>query len=151
RNDILCQGRGSAANSAVCYVIGITAVDAVRLHLLFERFLSEYRDGPPDIDLDIESDRREDVIQYVYDRYGRDRAAQVANVITYRPRSAVREVGRVFGYPEGRLDVWAKQIENWGPLSQLTDHDIPAPVMEHAQALQQAPRHLGIHSGGMVI
>ncbi len=151
RENIFCQGRGSAANSAVCYAVGITAVDAVRLKLLFERFLSPYRDGPPDIDLDIENGRREEVIQYVYERYGREHAAQVCNVITYRPRSAIREVGRAFGYPEGQLDVWAKQIEHWGPLSQLADHDIPAPVMEQAQALQQSPRHLGIHSGGMVI
>jgi error-prone DNA polymerase len=149
--DIFCQGRGSAANSAVCYAIGITAVDAVRLQLLFERFLSEHRDGPPDIDLDIENGRREEVIQYVYAKYGRDRAAQVCNVVTYRPRSAVREVGRAFGYPEGQLDVWAKQIEHWGPLSKLDGHDVPAPVMAYAQALQGAPRHLGIHSGGMVI
>ena len=87
RSDIYCQGRGSAANSAVCYALGVTKADAVELGLLFERFLSPERDGPPDIDLDIEHQRREEVIQYVYERYGRDRAAQVANVITYRPRS----------------------------------------------------------------
>src|SRR5690606_30408827 len=89
RSDIYCQGRGSAANSAVCYALGVTKADAVRLGLLFERFLSPERDGPPDIDLDIESGRREEVIQYVYERYGRSHAAQVANVITYRARSAV--------------------------------------------------------------
>jgi error-prone DNA polymerase len=149
--NIFCQGRGSAANSAVCYVIGITAVDAVRLKLLFERFLSPHRDGPPDIDLDIENGRREEVIQYLYAKFGRERAAQVANVITYRPRSAIREVGRAFGYPEGQLDAWSKRIEHWGPLSQVSPGDIPAPVLEQAQALQQAPRHLGIHSGGMVV
>ena len=113
RENIFCQGRGSAANSAVCYTLGITAVDAVRLKLLFERFLSPHRDGPPDIDLDIENGRREEVIQYVYERYGRDRAAQVCNVITYRLRSAVREVGRAFGFPEGRLDVWSKHLDSW--------------------------------------
>ena len=86
RSDIYCQGRGSAANSAVCYALGVTKADAVALGLLFERFLSPERDGPPDIDLDIEHQRREEVIQYVYERYGRDRCAQVANVITYRPR-----------------------------------------------------------------
>ena len=86
-NDILCQGRGSAANSAVCYALGVTNVDPIANELLFERFLSPARDGPPDIDIDIESDLREKVIQYVYDRYGRDYAAQVANVITYRGRS----------------------------------------------------------------
>jgi error-prone DNA polymerase len=90
RSDIYCQGRGSAANSAVCYALGVTKADAVALGLLFERFLSPERDGPPDIDLDIEHQRREEVIQYVYERYGRDRVAQVANVITYRPRSALR-------------------------------------------------------------
>src|SRR4029078_5185840 len=87
-HDIYCQGRGRAANSAVCYALGVTKADAVDLGLLFERFLSLERDGPPDIDLDIEQQRREEVIQYVYERYGRDRAAQVANVVTYRPRSA---------------------------------------------------------------
>ena len=103
---ILCQGRGSAANSAVCYALGITAVDPVTYGLLFERFLAPDRDGPPDIDLDIESGRREEVIQHVYERYGRDRAAQVANVITYRPRMAVRDMARALGYapgPAGRL------------------------------------------------
>jgi len=98
---ILCQGRGSAANSAVCFCLGITAVDAVRHNLLFDRFLSEARSGPPDIDVDIEAGRREEVIQHVYDRYGRDRAAQVANVITYRPRSAMRDAARALGYPAG--------------------------------------------------
>src|SRR6202008_1074981 len=94
--DILCQGRGSAANSAVCYALGVTNADAVSLGLLFERFLSPERDGPPDIDVDIESDRREEAIQYVYERYGRENAAQVANVITYRPKSAVRDMGKAF-------------------------------------------------------
>jgi len=150
RENIFCQGRGSAANSAVCYVIGITAVDSVRLKLLFERFLSPHRDGPPDIDLDIENGRREEVIQYVYSRYGRENAAQVANVITYRPRSAIREVGRAFGYPEGQLDAWSRQIDGWTRLSRQ-ELDVPEPVLEQAMALQEAPRHLGIHSGGMVI
>src|ERR671936_1048351 len=94
RSDIYCQGRGSAANSAVCYALGVTKADAVALGLLFERFLSPERDGPPDIDLDIEHQRREEVIQHVYRRYGRDRAAMVANVITYRPRLALRDAGR---------------------------------------------------------
>src|SRR4029077_15761106 len=98
RENILCQGRGSAANSAVCYVLGVTNADAVSLGLLFERFLSPERDGPPDIDIDIESERREEAIQYVYERYGRDKAAQVANVITYRPRSAIRDVAKALGY-----------------------------------------------------
>lgn len=102
-HDILCQGRGSAANSAVCYAIGITNVDPVRNELLFERFLSPERDGPPDIDVDIESDRREEAIQHVYQRYGREYAAQVANVITYRGKSAVRDVARALGFsPDSR-------------------------------------------------
>ena len=151
RADIYCQGRGSAANSAVCYAIGITKADAVSLGLLFERFLSPERDGPPDIDLDIEAGRREEVIQYVYERYGRDRAAQVANVITYRPRSAVRDMGRALGYAPGQLDAWSKQVDAWGPLEATVEHDIPKQVMELAREILRFPRHLGIHSGGMVI
>jgi error-prone DNA polymerase len=151
RADIFCQGRGSAANSAVCYAIGITKADAVSLGLLFERFLSPERDGPPDIDLDIEAGRREEAIQYVYQRYGRDRAAQVANVITYRPRSAVRDMGRALGYAPGQLDAWAKQLDLWGPIGDAADHDVPPAVIDLATQLQGFPRHLGIHSGGMVI
>src|SRR6195952_1956474 len=109
-NDILCQGRGSAANSAVCYALGVTNVDPVANELLFERFLSPARDGPPDIDIDIESDPREKAIQYVYERYGRDYAAQVANVITYRGRSAVRDMARALGFSQGQQDAWRKQI-----------------------------------------
>lgn len=115
-NGILCQGRGSAANSAVCYALGITAVDAVRFGLLFERFLAPERDGPPDIDLDIESDRREEVIQHVYETFGRRHAAQVANVISYRSRSAVRDAARALGYDAGQQDAWSKSIERWGSL-----------------------------------
>jgi error-prone DNA polymerase len=133
-NDILCQGRGSAANSAVCYAIGITNVDPVSHHLLFERFLSDGRDGPPDIDLDIEHRRREEVIQYVYRTYGRDRAAQVANVISYQPRLALRDAGRALGFT---------------PPDDL--QDAPAAVKELASTMLRLPRHLGIHSGGMVI
>ncbi|MGQ0715936.1 MAG: error-prone DNA polymerase [Pseudonocardiales bacterium] len=163
RAGILCQGRGSAANSAVCYALGITNVDAVGMDLLFERFLAPDRDGYPDIDLDIESDRREEAIQYVYRRYGRDRAAQVANVITYRARSAVRDVAKALGYSTGTQDAWSKQIDRWGPLSsagadsvdgstlQAGLTDIPEPVLALAAELEGFPRHLGIHSGGMVI
>jgi error-prone DNA polymerase len=151
RADIYCQGRGSAANSAVCYAIGITKADAVSLGLLFERFLSPERDGPPDIDLDIEAGRREEVIQYVYARYGRDRAAQVANVITYQARSAVRDMGRALGYAPGQLDAWSKQVDAWGPIEATVEHEIPEQVMELARQVQRFPRHLGIHSGGMVI
>lgn len=116
RNGILAQGRGSAANSAVCYALGITAVDAVKYGLLFERFLAEARNGPPDIDVDIESVRREEVIQHVYEKFGRKHAAQVANVISYRPRSAVRDAARALGYDIGQQDAWSKSIERWGSL-----------------------------------
>ncbi|MBD5787266.1 error-prone DNA polymerase [Cellulosimicrobium terreum] len=115
-NGILAQGRGSAANSAVCYALGITAVDAVRHGLLFERFLAPERDGPPDIDVDIESARREEVIQHVYGKFGRTHAAQVANVISYRPKSAVRDAARALGYDVGQADAWSKSIERWGSL-----------------------------------
>ncbi len=116
RNGILAQGRGSAANSAVCYALGITAVDAVKHGLLFERFLAPERDGPPDIDIDIESARREEVIQHVYETFGRTHAAQVANVISYRPKSAVRDAARALGYDVGQADAWSKSIERWGSL-----------------------------------
>ncbi|MGH3562912.1 MAG: error-prone DNA polymerase, partial [Mycobacterium sp.] len=152
RNDILCQGRGSAANSAVCYALGVTAVDPVANELLFERFLSPARDGPPDIDIDIESDQREKVIQYVYDKYGRDYAAQVANVITYRGRSAVRDMARALGFSPGQQDAWSKQISRWTGLTDSPDvAGIPEPVVELAAQITNLPRHLGIHSGGMVI
>jgi len=116
RSGIYCQGRGSAASSAVCYVLGITNADAVALGLLFERFLSPERDGPPDIDVDIESGRREEVIQYVYGRYGRERAALVAVVVSYRARSAVRDAAKALGHSPGQVDAWARRIERWGSL-----------------------------------
>ena len=174
-NHILCQGRGSAANSAVCYVLGVTKADAVKLGLLFERFLSPERDGPPDIDLDIESDRREEAIQYVYKRHGRRHAAQVANVISYRRRSAVRDSAKALGYSPGQQDRFAKSIERWGvglrsspPSSSASggtssagtdrtgqgasaDDALPADVVELAAEFETLPRHLGIHSGGMVM
>jgi error-prone DNA polymerase len=154
RSGILCQGRGSAANSAVCYALGITSVDPVRHGLLFERFLSAGRDGPPDIDLDIEHQRREEVIQYVYDYYGRQNAAQVANVISYRPRMALRDAGRALGYEPAQLDAWGKQVgpRRYGP-GQLIPPDagVPPAVTALAARMQRLPRHLGIHSGGMVI
>ena len=217
---ILAQGRGSAANSAVCYVLRVTAVDPVFHGLLFERFLAPERDGPPDIDVDIESARREEVIQHVYDKHGREHAAQVANVISYRPRSAVRDAARALGYDAGQQDAWAKSVERWGSLRSVpTDpppvdgpsalvrparphpghvdpvpgpvvtgrqeraaartalwetpgratadgHDvvptrlppsaddegeIPAQVVDLAERFLRLPRHLGIHSGGMVM
>ena len=151
---ILCQGRGSAANSAVCYALGITSVDPVRHGLLFERFLSAGRDGPPDIDLDIEHQRREEAIQYVYNTYGRDRAAQVANVISYRPRMALRDAGRALGYQPEQQDQWARQVgpRQYGPGQPIPpDSGVPEAVVQLAGQLQRLPRHLGIHSGGMVI
>jgi error-prone DNA polymerase len=152
QNNILCQGRGSAANSAVCYALGVTAVDPVANELLFERFLSPARDGPPDIDMDIESDQREKVIQYVYDKYGRDYAAQVANVITYRGRIAVRDMARALGFSQGQQDAWSKQISSWNGLADSSDVEgIPEQVIDLATQIRNLPRHMGIHSGGMVI
>ena len=152
-NNILCQGRGSAANSAVCYAIGITSVDPVKHHLLFERFLSEGRDGPPDIDLDIEHRRREEAIQHVYERYGRQCAAQVANVISYRPRMALRDAGRAFGYTPEMAEGWVRQISPGGAVAgeSLPAEDTPQAVVDLAEQMLRLPRHLGIHSGGMVI
>ena len=151
RNNILCQGRGSAANSAVCFSLGVTKADAVSLGLLFERFLSPERDGPPDIDLDIESDRREEVIQYVYERYGRLHAAQVANVITYRARSAVRDMARALGYSGADQDAFSRRFDSWSPIKNQHEVTVPDLVVDLAGRVQDAPRHLGIHSGGMVI
>ena len=151
RSNILCQGRGSAANSAVCFALGITNADAVTLGLLFERFLSPERDGPPDIDVDIESDRREEVIQYVYERHGRRNAAQVANVITYRARSAVRDMGKALGHAQGQVDAWSKQLDHYVPLADNGDNAIPDDVLALAAEVEHFPRHLGIHSGGMVM
>ena len=148
---ILCQGRGSAANSVVCYVLGITAVDPVKYQLPFERFLSTTRDEEPDIDVDFDSDRREEVIQEVYRRYGRRNAAQVANVISYRPKSSVRDMAKALGYSTGQQDAWSKQIDTWGEVPTGDEHGIPVPVIELATQLMTAPRHLGIHSGGMVL
>jgi len=168
---IMVQGRGSAANSAVCYVLGITAVDPVRMELLFERFLSEERvhsasnatDRMPDIDLDLPSgERREAVIRHVYEKYGARGAAMTANVITYRPRLAVRQAGRALGFSEEQLGRMAKHLPWWldgeRPLAgYLEDAGFPARerrtrlLGEIATALLDLPRHLGQHSGGMVI
>jgi error-prone DNA polymerase len=152
RRGILCQGRGSAANSAVCYLLDITAVDAIAYRLPFERFLSSLRDEEPDIDVDFDSDRREEIIQWVYATYGRERAAQVANVIQYRPKNAVRDMAKALGHSPGQQDAWSKQVEGWGAhLDTAAGHDIPDQVIEFAGELLKAPRHLGIHSGGMVL
>jgi error-prone DNA polymerase len=168
REGILAQGRGSAANSAVCYALSITAVDPVKMDLLFERFLSEERGEWPDIDLDLPSgDQRERVIQYVYQRYGPHGAAMTANVITYRDRSASREVAKVFGYSPEQVDKIAKQLGSWtwdvaqgDPKSLATEltaagFDPEEPRMklfaEQWVRIHNLPRHLGQHSGGMVI
>lgn len=167
QNGILAQGRGSAANSAVCYSLGITAVDPVGMELLFERFLSEERGEWPDIDLDLPSgDRREQVIQYVYQRYGRRGAALTANVITYRARSAAREVGKALGVPLQSLDRLSKLLSSWGWSSQVDEAQLQerfreaglevsghraGKFLELWQRIQNLPRHMGQHSGGMVI
>jgi error-prone DNA polymerase len=161
---ILVQGRGSAANSAVCYALGITAVDPIESKLLFERFLSEGRTDWPDIDLDFPSgERRETVIQEVYRRYGRRGAAMTANVITYRGRNTMREVGKVFGFPDDVLDRFSALFHH-GDLPETmalqervqaagiaADHPRCARLLETCQRMQGLPRHLGQHSGGMVI
>ena len=159
RSNILCQGRGSAANSAVCYCLGITAIDPVRMGFLFERFLSRERAEPPDIDLDIEHERREEVIQHVYRAYGRDHAAMVCNVIRYRPRSAVRDVGKVLGLPETAIDRAAKQLSAWGEVEPAavehalggTDATNLVHLMRLASELVEFPRHLSVHPGGFVL
>ena len=180
---ILCQGRGSAANSAVCYALGITAVDPVAMNLLFERFLSEDRDEMPDIDVDIDSGRREEVIQYVYRRFGRDRVAMACNVNTYHARSAVRDVGKAFGLSLEQVDRAAKALDRhtleaspqntssatyrgvpsfaalpadakarWRAETGLDIEDpLVAQTFDLALAFESLPRHLGIHSGGLVI
>ncbi|AMM33771.1 DNA polymerase III subunit alpha [Sinomonas atrocyanea] len=151
---ILCQGRGSAANSAVCYLLGITAVDSIAYRLPFERFLSSLREEEPDIDVDFDSDRREEVIQHVYAKYGRANAAQVANVISYRPKNAVRDAAKALGYGPGQQDAWSKRLERWDALSAAGSDDadgIPPRVVALAEQFLGYPRHLGIHSGGMVL
>ncbi len=160
--DILCQGRGSAANSAVCYVIGITEVDPARIDLLFERFVSAERNEPPDIDVDFEHERREEVIQYVYEKYGRRRAAMTATVNCYRPRGAIREVGKVFGLSGDVIAALSKTL--WGWRSDDLDNDRirdelgldpNAPelrmTLRYARELMGFPRHLSQHPGGFVM
>jgi error-prone DNA polymerase len=158
---ILCQGRGSAANSAVCYCCGITEVDPARMSVLFERFISKERNEPPDIDVDFEHQRREEVIQYIYRKYGRDRAALAATVVTYRPRSAMRDVGKALGIDLQRIEQLSKS-QNWwdgkairperfaeagfDPESNIVKH-----WMQLAQTLMAFPRHLSQHVGGFVI
>jgi len=159
RHGILCQGRGSAANSAVCYCLGITAVDPTRVDLLFERFLSRERAEPPDIDLDIMHERREDVIQFVYAKYGRTHAAMVANVVRYRSRSAVREVGKALGLPETAVDRLAKRLCYYDAIDQRSVEqaglDADSAVQNHllrlVDEIKDFPRHLSIHPGGFLL
>jgi error-prone DNA polymerase len=171
RQNILVQGRGSAANSAVCYALGITAIDPVEMELLFERFLSEERGEWPDIDLDLPSgDQRERAIQYVYEGYGKLGAAMTANIITYRGRSAVRDIGKVLGFPETDLARISALVPSWGWVDpkepdpketaerQFTEagfspqkHPLIGKFLDLYMTIQDLPRHLGQHSGGMVI
>ncbi|MGD8275104.1 MAG: PHP domain-containing protein, partial [Thiohalocapsa sp.] len=158
---ILCQGRGSAANSAVCYCLGITEVDPARMDMLFERFVSRERNEPPDIDVDFEHQRREEVIQYVYAKYGRDRAALAATVISYRPKSAVRDVGKALGFSQDQTDRLARNINWWDgqqvPPERLREVGLDPfnpqilMLMRLVHELVGMPRHLSQHVGGFVI
>jgi error-prone DNA polymerase len=158
---ILCQGRGSAANSAVCYCLGVTEVNPSCTEVLFERFISRERDEPPDIDVDFEHQRREEVIQYIYRKYGRDRAALTATVICYRPRSALRDVGKALGLDLTQVDRLAKAVGWWDGRQALPERiedaglDAESPVIRQLSALVTSllgfPRHLSQHTGGFVI
>jgi len=160
-NGILCQGRGSAANSAVCYCLEVTAVDPIKLKLLFERFVSEERTEPPDIDIDIANNRREEVIQYVYNKYTRQHAAMVCEVISYRGRSAVRDVGKTLGFSLDEVDKLAKLLDHYSRGDEIDEQIIDAGFNRHDRRVQllvelcaqivRFPRHLGIHVGGMII
>jgi error-prone DNA polymerase len=158
---ILCQGRGSAANSVVCYCLQITAVDPSRMSMLFERFISRERNEPPDIDVDFEHERREEVIQYIYRKYGRERAALAATLISYRPRSALRDVGKALGLPAERLDRLAKSVQWWDG-RRIDPERVRACGLDPADPrfsrlialatqIQGFPRHLSQHVGGFVI
>jgi error-prone DNA polymerase len=161
REGILCQGRGSAANSAVCYALGVTEVNPAKQELLFERFISKERDEPPDIDVDFEHQRREEVIQYIYGKYGRDRAALAATLITYRPKSALRDAGKALDLDPRQVDAIAKSIAWWDDRRDLAlrlreaGFDPASPVMRRLMGLAHAllgfPRHLSQHVGGFVI
>ena len=165
---ILCQGRGSAANSAVCYCLGVTEVDPSRMNMLFERFISRERNEPPDIDVDFEHQRREEVIQYIYAKYGRDRAALTATVISYRPRSALRDVGRALGIDDALITALAKEhpglysrdvlterlqaaLERLGPAFQKPEEALLDMWLDLSRQIQRFPRHLSQHVGGFVL
>jgi error-prone DNA polymerase len=159
--DILCQGRGSAANSAVCYALGVTEVDPARSSLLFERFVSKERGEPPDIDVDFEHERREEVIQYIYRKYGRERAALAAALITYRTKGALRDAGRALGFGIAQINALTASLAWWDKREQLPERfaeqglDPASPRVEKwlaiAEALRGFPRHLTQHVGGFVI
>jgi error-prone DNA polymerase len=161
RENILCQGRGSAANSAVCFCLGITEVDPARMEMLFERFISRERNEPPDIDVDFEHERREEVIQYIYGKYGRERTAIAATVITYQPRSAVRDVGKALGFDLAQVERLAKSLMWWDGKQVIPErfHELgfdPDNPMMHRLAtlvdsLVSLPRHLSQHTGGFII
>ncbi|MEP6971094.1 MAG: PHP domain-containing protein, partial [Betaproteobacteria bacterium] len=162
---ILCQGRGSAANSAVCYCLGVTEVDPARMNVLFERFISRERNEPPDIDVDFEHQRREEVIQYIYAKYGRERAAITGVVVSYRPKSAIRDVGKALGIPDSLVDAFAKQHRWFDGVMRLEQSlletldnaglsaDDPRIVqwLDLTQQLLGFPRHLSQHVGGFVL
>ena len=158
---ILCQGRGSAANSSVCFCLGVTEVDPSRMAMLFERFISKERNEPPDIDVDFEHERREEVIQYIYDKYGRDRAALAATLITYRPRSAMRDVGKALGLDALQVDRLARAMQWWDGRSIQDERIVEAgfdpdnPMIHRlvtlVRQIQGFPRHLSQHVGGFVI
>ena len=159
--NILCQGRGSAANSAVCYALGITEVDPARMSMLFERFVSRERDEPPDIDVDFEHQRREEVIQYIYTKYGRDRAALAATVITWRAKSALRDVGKALGFASGQLDRLARSMRWWDGRKVIPERLREAGLDPDAHinkllillihSIIGFPRHLSQHVGGFII
>ncbi len=157
--NILCQGRGSAANSAVCFCLGVTSVDPAHIEVLFERFISRERNEAPDIDIDFEHERREEVIQYVYERYGRERAGMTAEVITYRPRSAVRDVGKALGLSLDAVDRIAKSLDSHRTLEPARcaaaglapQSAIGRQLLALVGQLLGFPRHLGQHVGGLVI
>src|SRR6185436_9645433 len=158
---ILCQGRGSAANSVVCFCLGITEVDPARMQMLVERFISKERNEPPDIDVDFEHERREEVIQYIYRKYSRERAAIAATVITYRPKSAIRDVGKALGLDEPQVTTLARSMQWWDGSRILAERiaaagfDAGNPLilswLELTQTLIGFPRHLSQHVGGFVI
>jgi error-prone DNA polymerase len=158
---ILCQGRGSAANSAVCFCLGVTSVDPDKIDVLFERFISKERDEAPDIDIDFEHERREEVLQYIYQKYGRERAGMTAEVITYRPRSAVRDAGRALGLSLDRIDALAKAVDHIDSGEELAhrcregglhpESRLGRQLIHLVQELLGFPRHLSQHVGGMVL